>query len=601
MSQRIRWPVLLAIGLALFCPRAEGASTLVFKVAPVHTGASAGLVGRIYAGPEGVMTLGGRNPNSLRDAAEVARRLNELAEAGLAAERIAVRRERSSYVVVAGDRCIVRVDRTLAEFHNTTPERLAHIWAGNLSDAFSRPYLSMRPIIVPFGETRSAQLKGNAVGAVAASAETPIVNVAYDGPARSVRVSGVTPGRTTLVVTDDRNTLRVPVRCAKWAAQLADPITASVTGSPPTAEATYQAVYAAVAASLSLEPGAWASIAPWVGDAPALPVGRSAEVPVRVSAAGPDYLPYRSRSVVAVRNESVPTEDVDILMVSNSPERLQDHGIWFEGSLHGFRSARLLYHHVNGMSMSADLVVELVNLGDATCRVHVVAGKGGPSKDESWAGHCAARDFLRSRLHGVGWIAPVPAGAATAILVQRVTSGATASGVIELRALGPGDLRVRCHLASPRSSWLPHQVGSYRPSPILGKWHFQTTREQVAAGYEVGREWAFVTIGDGSMPGLLQGDRLPGRYGVIHDIRLDLSNPTQEVARVEVMLEPGGGVARGTLIVDGQLAEAAMLTRDAEARIALYTMVPGEVRSVRIQTMPESGSSYPVRLVARSL
>jgi hypothetical protein len=302
-----------------------------------------------------------------------------------------------------------------------------------------------------------------------------------------------------------------------------------------------------------------------------------------------------------VRNESVPTEEVDILMVSNSPERLQAHGVWFEGSLHGFRSARFLYHHVNGMSMSADLVVELVNLGDAASRVHVVAGNGGPSKDESWAGHCAARDFLRSRLYGVGWIAPVPAGAATAVLVQRVTSGATASGVLELRALGAGDLRVRCHLAPPRSSWLPHQVASYRPSPMHGRWHFQTTREHIAAEYEVGREWTFITIGDSSVPGLVEGDRLPGRYGVIHDIRLDLSNPTQEVARVEVMLEPGGGAARGTLIVDGRLAEAAMLTRNSEARIALYTMVPGEVRRVTIQTMPESGSSYPVRLVARSL
>jgi hypothetical protein len=144
-------------------------------------------------------------------------------------------------------------------------------------------------------------------------------------------------------------------------------------------------------------------------------------------------------------------------------------------------------------------------------------------------------------------------------------------------------------------------VRSYRPSPILGRWNFQTAREEISAKYEVGRDWAFVTIGDKPLSGTLEGDRLAGSYGVIHDIRLDLSNPTQEVARVEVTLEPGGGAARGTLIVDGQLTEAAMLTQRSESRIALYTMAPGEERTVNIQTMPEGGSSYPVRLVARSL
>jgi hypothetical protein len=601
MDQRLRWPALLAIGLALFCPRAEGASTLIFKAVAVDAGTGAGPVGRIYAGPHGVMTLAGRGPRSVTDAAEVARRLNELAEAGLAAERIAVRRERSSYVVVAGDRRIVLVDRTLAKFHNTTPKRLAHMWTDNVSDAFSGPYLSMRPIVVPFGETRSVQLKGNAVGTVTASAETPAVSAAYETRARSVRVLGVAVGRTALVVADERNRLRVPIRCAKWAAQLADPVIASVTGNPPTTEATYQAVYAAVAGSLSLEPGAWASITPWVGEATAPHPGGSAQVPVRVSAAGPDYLRYRNRSVVTVRNESVATEEVDILMVSNSPERLQAHGLWFEGALGEFGSARLLYHHVNGTGDPADLIVELVNLGEAKARVHVVAGKGGPSRDESWAGHRAARDFLRSRLHGVGWVAPVAPGTAAPVLVQRVTPGSTASGVLELRALGPADLRLRCHLAPARSSWLPYPVRSYRPSPILGRWNFQTAREEISAKYEVGRDWAFVTIGDKPLSGTLEGDRLAGSYGVIHDIRLDLSNPTQEVARVEVTLEPGGGAARGTLIVDGQLTEAAMLTQRSESRIALYTMAPGEERTVNIQTMPEGGSSYPVRLVARSL
>jgi hypothetical protein len=601
MNARVRWHLLLGIAIALSCARAEAVSTLVFKAVPVEVDAGSGPRGRIYAGPHGVMTLAGRGPRSVNDALEVARRLNELAEAGLAAEHIAVRKEGGSYVIAADDRRVVQVDRRLAKFHQSTPDRLAHMWAENVSNAFSRPYLSVRPIVVPVGETRTAQVKGNTVGRVTVHVGGPVATASYEGQTRSVQVLGLETGYAELVVSDDRSVLRVPVRAAKYAGRLSGSIIAVVTGHPTTQEAIYQAVRAAVADGLTLEPGAWASIAPWVDDTPELAAGASTQVPVRVSAAGHDYLPYRQRRVVTVWNDGIAAEPVEALMVSNSPERLQAHGVWFEGALRDFGSARLLYHHVNGMGEPADLIVELLNLGDSAARVHVAAGKGGPSRDESWAGHRAARDFLRSRLHGVGWVIPIAPESAAPVLVQRVTPGSTASGVLELRALGQGDFRVRCYLARSRSSWLPYAIHSYRPSPILGRWHFQAAREEISAKYEVGRDWAFITIGDKAPRGLLGDDTLPGSYGVIHEIRLDLSNPTDEVARVEVMLEPGGGAARGTLIVDGELADAAVLTRSSEARIALYRMAPGEVRTVRIQTMPESGSSYPVRLVARSL
>ena len=141
-------------------------------------------------------------------------------------------------------------------------------------------------------------------------------------------------------------------------------------------------------------------------------------------------------------------------MVSNSPERLLSHGLWFEGTLEDYRSARLLYHHVNATGGPSDLVIEAVNLGDRMGRFHLIAGKGGPSRDESWAGHRGAREFLGHRAAGIGWIAPVPPGQAVPVFVQHITAGATASGILEIRALVPGDYSLRCYLSAPRSSWL---------------------------------------------------------------------------------------------------------------------------------------------------
>ncbi len=601
MKPEVRWTLPLLILMAVSAACSEGASTLRFTAVPVATDQRPAALGRIYAGSQGVMTLGGHGAKSVTEAAEVARRLNALAEAGLAADDITVRRERRSYIIMGGATCIVQVDPALARTHRTAPDRLARMWAANLAAQFGQPYLSVRSVVVPVGETRRAPIKGNIFGLVRVRSETDIVTASYEGANRALRVLGQRPGRTELVISDDRSVLRLPVRAAKYAGHLTGSVAAGVSGTPATGEVVSQAVRAAVASSLVLEPGAWASIEPSTEPVQGLVPGSSAAVPVQVSAAGPDYLPYRVRRLVTVWNEGVAADPVEVLMVSNSPERLLSHGMWFEGSLREFRSARLLYHHVNGMSSAADLLVEVVNLADRPGRVHVIVGKGGPSRDESWAGHRATLAFMRNRLSKAGWVIPIPPESAAPVLVQRVTAGATASGVLELRSLSASDFRVRCHLAPPRSSWLPYPVRSYHPSPALGRWHFPLPRKQIQAKYEVKRDWAFVTIGDQAVSGVTAEDRLAGNYGVVYDIKLEISNPTNESSHVEVLLEPGGGPARGTVVVDGRLAEVSLLKRDSEAVIARYSLAPGEARTLAIQTMPQSGSNYPVRLVARGL
>jgi hypothetical protein len=99
----------------------------------------------------------------------------------------------------------------------------------------------------------------------------------------------------------------------------------------------------------------------------------------------------------------------------------------------------------------------------------------------------------------------------------------------------------------------------------------------------------------------LEGDRLSGNYGVIYNIALLLINPTAEEAPVIILLEPAGGPARGFLLIDGMPVEAAVLTRDSEAELARYLLAPGEHRRVWIETTPQSGSNYPVRVVARPI
>jgi len=600
MKQGFGWSVIaIILALASAAP-AQAVSTLVFSAAPVDGTRAMGPHGRVYADSQPVMTVGGHGAQSVADAVEVARRLNALAEAGLHPEEITIRRDRKNRTILGRGQPIVTIDRAQARAHGSDVAKLAQRWSDNLAAQFGRPYLSASPVVVPIGEARATALRGNIVGAVTVEGGDSVVTASYDKASRTIRAIGQYPGQTELRVSDQRTTLRVPVRAARYAARIAAALTAGVSGSPASSDAVYRSAQAAVAASLSLEPGAWAQINPRLQPVPSLGPRATRTIKVHVSAAGEDYLPYRAEPVITVRNEEVPRGPVDVLMVSNSPERLLAHGLWYEGSLKEIQSARLLYHHVNSSRVASDLVIELWNVGDQPTRVQIVSGRGGPSGDEAYAGHRAAAEFLMNRAANIGWIVPLPAKTAVPVIAQQMSPGSTLSGLVELRKLGAGDVQLRCYLAPTRSVWLPYPIRSYQPSPILGRWVYPQPQQEISAKYVVGRDWAFVTIGDRALPGLMGGDQLAGSYGVIYEITLDLVNPTEASATVEVLMEPGGGAARAVLLVNGRRVEAALLKQDTEARIARYVLAPGEVRSVLVETTPQGGSSYPVRLFARA-
>jgi len=480
---------------AASCPSIRAASTLIFKATAVDGREGKTPAGRIYCGPHSVMTLAGRGWQSVSDAQEVARRLNALAEEGIRPEEIAVRQRRTSRVITARGRRVVEVHRRMAKYHHTDARRLARTWAENLKSQFGRPYLSVPSVVVPVGESRTRPVRGNIVGTLTARAQTPVVTVSCDSAEKLLRVFGLTTGHTELVVCDDHSVLRLPVWSAKYAARVVRSLTGSVTGDPAPPELVARAARAAAEAGLELEPGAWASVRPAADVTTPLRAGDSVSVPLRVSAAGHDYLSYGARPVVVVRNDAPPRDPIDVLMVSNSPERLLSHGLWFEGTLQDFQSARLLFHHVNSSDTTGDLVVEVWNLGDQLARVHVVEGLGGPTRDESWAGHKAASEFLANRSRGLGWTVPIPPRTAAPILSRPITCGATASGILELRALAAADLRVRLYLSPRRSSRTPRPIQQYISSPFLGRWQYPNPRREVSASYVVDRTWAFVTIG----------------------------------------------------------------------------------------------------------
>jgi hypothetical protein len=106
-----------------------------------------------------------------------------------------------------------------------------------------------------------------------------------------------------------------------------------------------------------------------------------------------------------------------------------------------------------------------------------------------------------------------------------------------------------------------------------------------------------IPIGQLPLPNLREGEALSGDYGVMQSVRVVIVNTSRFGQAIALYANPRGGQATGTFIIDDTLVQAHRLTAYSRYKIWQETIAPGTYRTLRIQTMPEGGSSYPLRLV----
>jgi hypothetical protein len=122
----------------------------------------------------------------------------------------------------------------------------------------------------------------------------------------------------------------------------------------------------------------------------------------------------------------------------------------------------------------------------------------------------------------------------------------------------------------------------------------------IETDYVIGQRWAFISIGRQALGSHNAQKRLDGNYGVTYDINVKVENPTTQMKKVRVMFDPTAGLASGVFIIDGELVSTKYAKPPDEIQLASYQLKPGEVRTVRIVTVPVAGSNYPANLVVRS-
>lgn len=585
---------LSALVALLFCGRAHCVTTLRFDAQPLPKGGALVTVNgakvlSIRRAPQGAVALARQISEALGVAAELAPGPDDVKVVG----------EEPLFSITVAGSPVAAVGRVLAYANRSTPAGLASKWAAAIRQVFSSAYLCIpaTECTIPFGESRIVPVKGNLEHGL--QIEGPSGIVSWRIVPEGVLLTANSTGRGLLTINSAHASISINVWAAKYAGALARAATAIVTGvSVPRSILVKAALLSARQAAVT-EPGGRIDISAPVVASP-LPAGQTGSAAVPVTISGREYLTRSGTVSVAIANQALAKWEADagVLLVSNKPERLRATGLWFQAALQPDKPARFLYHHVNGLTSDAALIVEVENAAASPARVHIMEGVGGPSQHEIYTGHMAVKNFLSRQSGSVGYVANLPSASRYAAVAQYLRPGDVVSGVVEIRLLDPVPMRLNLRLVSRDEAFLLAGP-SERQSALGDASSFPNPRKKLEGTYTLGGKWLFLSMGRDPVQNHEGNASLLGNYGVTYEMRIEIANPSGNAGLSEIVMTASGGVAQGVFILDGALMETPLLRAYEEAIIARILVPAGQTRVVNIRTMPQPGSNYPVRVVVR--
>jgi hypothetical protein len=554
-------------------------------------------VAEVLRGKQALIRLRSKTGSQRARAETAAEALLEAAVAEFAPPLLSVATlENGEAEVRARGRAIVTADQETAKLAATTPQALAAGWVRAIQLALKDPYLALSgdgSLVVPVGESRHVRYGGPLGKALRVeSAAASIATLKVDAAAHKIVIHGLAPGPATGILRAGRLEVPLAIRAMNWAAVIRPSASATLTGTRHSEELARKVAINAALCNVTPQPGADVSVASVEGADPSFSV--------TVAANGPNCLEIRKPVAVAVRRGAAPgIQPVDVL-VSNLPERIPSRGCLMREQIDASRPVRLLYHHVNSSDEALLFVVRVVNTSHQCGTAHVALGEAGPNSDELMTGHTAAKRYWEQMLAGSGYHLTVPPGYASDIVRTPVANGEIVSGLGTITPLSPTPLylEIRAEFVQAPGRWLELAPDKLSESPKLTNFRFGA-RKAVEVEHQIGGKWTFITIGrDGSVS--QGGVQLAGDYGVLHEIDLGLVNPNPTPGQAEIVVRASGGLMRGLFLIDDVLHETGILRGFNEEVLTKEQVGPNEGRIIRIQTIPESASNYPIHIVVRS-
>ncbi len=533
-------------------------------------------------------------------------RIAEFVSNGGQAKNISSAGDATTGKVVAGDNVICYVLEADAEANNTTPGKLAAVWAKNIRSLLLMPPVKIEKtnIVIPLGESRMVGIYGSALDQLKIASSRPDVAKAIlkDG-LRHLEVTGVAAGAATIDLDAHGKKVSLKVIVKKYAGYVPDVLNTEVTGSPCPSSIVEYAARQAVMANAYLEPGATMKIAGIHVPSATLYPENSLMASARVVISGGDYLDFEKKTTVVVRNVNMLRDEAYQLFYSNDPERLLKYQDLFTGRIEVGRPTRLLYHHQNMIGKRARLIISLINPDGQPVSYRILKAVSRPMVDTVNVGYVAGRDFLNYEHSNVSVIETVPPQSRLVLLSDLMNYKTTSSGIIQIKQIDGNRSYIKITALQPDVDKVSAGTITSIPNTIVMKLSdhvYPSPVKNVDVDYIVGKKWAFVSIGKYALDDYSAEKKLLGNYGVTYRINVNMENPTEKEKKVIVAFRASAGLASGVFLVDGEIKGAKHAKEHEDVNIATYILKPGEVRKVNIITIPLAGSNYPAKIVVRS-
>lgn len=517
--------------------------------------------------------------------------------------------------IMSGTVRIVRVTAREAQLAGVSPQQLIEEWRGNVTQALQLPALHLEEdsVTLGVGERKLVRLLGSAAreASILALEGQPLDVTRVPG---GFQILGRRVGEYTLRIVSGPLQSTLSVRILEPAAKLPERLQTTVMGDPASVLEVTAAAQTAVRQHFQSKPGVQVEVLNT--SAAVMPQGTSRTVRVRIRVKGAQGAPIEGDIDVLVRNIAVPFRKESELWYSNKPESLLDYGAVFQRSLRVGQATRLLYHHMNATSEPMTVQVVAYNLSVLPAKVSLLVSDGDPDQDPVRVGLDAGEQFLRAISARRIDLVDAPPRSILTLASRTLQPGETMSGIayVALQETGAQRLVVRTE-AKPaemnagllantqtQSTSPPPRPFTVNP-PVMedSPFIFQTPYKQLSATFSVGGRSAFVRIGEQAIPSIDANRTLQGNYGVTYSVDARLENPTSEPAMVGLEFEASAGYSGFMAMVNGVIKKLPVIQSKEVVLVESIRLAPGEVRNVRVETIPLSGSSYPVTLTFRSL
>jgi len=455
---------------------------------------------------------------------------------------------------------------------------------------------------VPVGSQTTVRVMST-LGLLTLAVSNPAVaDASVDQTTQTVTLSGKSPGSAVVTVTDQRAiSAQIQVRVAYNAGSIADAASIRITGNPASADFVKQEATATASALLQVRAGAQAIVTTdLVRFTQPLEQDDTAIVDVPVLLQGEQYFTVSGTTHVRVDNVAAPAILPDSLMVSDYPERLTANGILFSADLERALPSRFLYFHFNPAGEPARrIVLRAENRSGQPALLQFISGQAGPAPNEMEVGHAATKRFLERQVQNEGRIISIAGNGTLEVAQQDLPPNAIVCGLLQLRVLGGSIVHLTLFAQNATSS--PDE-------PLTGTDLLQGAERHARGLYKIpefhySRTWSVdsdyleLPIGDIPLPNVMQGEALSGDYGVKQSFVVKVQNPMNRPQAIAIYENPRGGRATGTYVIDGVLIQSHGVPAFSRYKIRQYVVPARGFVRVTIVSIPESGSSYPLRLI----